>query len=97
MQFFRKTDRNERKEMDQNKKIIIFTDAWIKILKIKSRDGLEVDISQSYKIYSQHPQNNGHKIHFGHLIVLILPNSHHTPSNTNRIWTRLNATPLRSL
>ena len=44
MQFFRKTDRNERKEMDQNKKIIIFTDAWIKILKIKSRDGLDVDI-----------------------------------------------------
>ena len=34
---------------------------------------------------------------FGHLIVLLSPNSHHTSYNPNQKWTCLNATPLRRL
>ena len=68
-------------------------DTRIKIRKIHFEYTLGVYRSQSRKIHFGNPQRKMCKIHLGQLKSLISPNSRHTPSNTNRKWTRLNATP----
>ena len=56
-----------------------------------------ISYGPGHKIHFGHPQSKICKIHFGHLIVLISPNTHHTNYYTNRKWIHLNSTPSRIL
>ena len=62
---------------------IKFTDACIKICKIKFRDTSDFYRSKMNKIHFGYPQSNIFKIRFGQPTVLISPNSHHTNSHPN--------------
>ena len=79
--------------------MVTFTNTHTKILNKQFRYTLDVNISKETgdKIRFRHTKIKSWKIRFGHPIILISPNSRHTPFKPNLKWVHLNATPSRRL